>query len=43
VLRSRLRKVDASSPRAALRGFLDSINGDHALVTEGNAKLKAEG
>jgi len=41
-LRNRLRKVDASSPRSTLVGFLESINQAYALVTEANAKLKAD-
>ncbi len=39
-IRNRLKKVDASSPRSTLVGFLDSINQAYALVTEANATLK---
>jgi len=41
-LRNRLKKVDASSPRATLLGFFDSINIAYDLATKTDAKLKAD-
>lgn len=40
-LRNRLKRIDASSPRATLVGFLDSINEAYALAADAQAKLKA--
>jgi len=40
-LRDRLKQIDASSPRATLVGFLDSLNEAYALVQDTNARLKA--
>ena len=40
-LQNRLKKVDASSPRATLLGFFDSINRVDDLVKKADAKLKA--
>lgn len=41
-LRNRLRKVDASSPRLTLAGFLESLDQTYAMVKDANAKLKAD-
>jgi len=41
-LRSRLEKVDASSPRQTLVGFLESIDRAYALVKDANAKMRAQ-
>ncbi len=39
LLRSRLQKVDTSSPRSSLVGFLDSINRAYTLVKETDDRL----
>jgi len=41
-LRDRLKKVDASSPRQTLVGFLQSLDRAYALVQDAEAKLKAK-
>ena len=41
-LRNRLKKIDASSPRSTLVGFLQSIGQAHALLAEAEAKLGAD-
>lgn len=41
-VRNRLKKVDSTSPRLSLVGFLDSMNRAYALVMDANAKLKAD-
>lgn len=40
-LRNRLKEVDASSPRSTLNNFLYNVNHAYALVTDANARLKA--
>ncbi len=41
-LRNRLQRIDASSPRSTVAGFLDSINEADALVKDTTARLRAD-
>jgi MscS family membrane protein len=42
LVRNRLRPIDASSPRATIDGFLDTVNRAYALVMKANASIEAD-